>query len=170
MTVDSHLQADCAKCCGLCCVGPAFDANQGFGFDKPAHTACCNLDAEHRCAIHDELRLRGFPACASFECYGAGQWVTQHLFGGKSWRTSPELAEQMFTLYRRIRVLHELMVLLELAIGRVPPDDAAPLAMCLYDIQKICAAGNERIDTFSESAMRERVQYLLRERFGLRAP
>jgi len=76
----------------------------------------------------------------------------------------------MFTLYRRVRVLHELMVLLELAIGRVPPDDAAPLAMCLYDIQKICAAGNERIDTFSESAMRERVQYLLRERFGSRAP
>ncbi len=170
MTVDSPLHADCAKCCGLCCVAPAFDADQGFGFDKPAHTACRNLDADHRCAIHAALRVQGFPACAAFDCYGAGQWVTQHLFGGRSWRTSPELAARMFTLYGTVRVLHELMVLLELAIGRVSPADAAPLARCLFDIQNICAAGHELIDTFSESALRERVRGLLRERLGSRAP
>lgn len=164
MTIDSRLRADCAKCCGLCCVAPAFDADQGFGFDKPAHVACRNLDADHRCAIHDQLRVRGFPACAAFDCHGAGQWVTQQLFDGKSWRTSPELARQMFTVYGRVRVLHELMVLLELAMGRVSPGDAAPLARCLYDIQNICAAGNKLLDTFSESALRERVRHVLRER------
>jgi hypothetical protein len=166
MTVHSRLHADCAKCCGLCCVAPAFDADQGFGFDKPAHTACRNLDAAHRCGIHAELRVRGFPACAAFDCYGAGQWVTQHLFGGKSWRTSPELAAQMFTLYGRVRVLHELMVLLELAIGRVSPGAAAPLARCLFEIQNIRAAGPELIGTFSESALRERVRHVLREHLG----
>jgi hypothetical protein len=166
MTVDARLKADCAKCCGLCCVAPAFDADQGFGFDKPAHTACRNLAADHRCAIHAELRLRGFPACATFDCYGAGQWVTQHLFGGKSWRTSPELAARMFTLYGRVRVLHELMLLLELAIGRVSPGNAAPLARCLFDIQNIRAAGHGLIDTFDVSALRARVRHVLREHLG----
>jgi hypothetical protein len=122
------------------------------------------LDADHRCAIHAALRARGFPACATFDCYGAGQWVTQHLFGGKSWRTSPKLAARMFTLYGRVRVLHELMVLLELAIARVAPGETAPLARCLLDIQNIRAAGHELIDTFSESALRERVRHVLRER------
>jgi hypothetical protein len=121
MTIDSQLRADCAKCCGLCCVAPAFDADQGFGFDKPAHTACRNLDADHRCAIHAALRARGFPACATFDCYGAGQWLTA-------------------------------------------PGETAPLARCLLDIQNIRAAGHELIDTFSESALRERVRHVLRER------
>lgn len=170
MTVASPLHADCTKCCGLCCVAPAFDAAQGFGFDKPAHTACRNLDAAHRCAIHAQLRVRGFPSCAAFDCHGAGQWVTQHLFGGKSWRTSPGLAAQMFTVYGRVRVLHELMVLLELAIDRVSPGDAGPLARCLLDIQHIRAGGPELLGTFSESALRERVRHVLRERLGSRAP
>jgi hypothetical protein len=170
MTIDSPLHADCAKCCGLCCVAPAFDADQGFGFDKPAHTACRNLAGNHRCAIHAHLRVRGFPACAGFDCYGAGQWVTQHLFGGKSWRTSPELAARMFTLYGRVRVLHELMALLELAIARVSPGEDAPLARCLFDIQNIRAAGHALLDTFSESALRERVRQELCECLGSRAP
>ncbi|HEY6453994.1 MAG TPA: hypothetical protein VIY90_01800 [Steroidobacteraceae bacterium] len=168
MTVDSQLHADCAKCCGLCCVAPAFDADQGFGFDKPAHTACRNLAADNCCVIHAQLRVRGFPACAAFDCHGAGQWVTQQLFGGRSWRTSPELAAQMFTLYGRVRVLHELMALLELAIGRVSPGAAAPLARCLFDIQNIRAAGHELIDTFSESGLRARVRQVLREHLGSR--
>src|SRR5579863_8626684 len=111
----ARLRADCARCCGLCCAAPAFMAVQGFGFDKPAHTACRHLGADHRCVIHAELGMRGFPACSAFDCYGAGQRVTQ-LFAGKSWRSSPETAARMFTLYARFRALHELMALLDLAI------------------------------------------------------
>jgi hypothetical protein len=76
---------------------------------------CSHLRSDNRCSIHADLRVRGFPGCASYDCYGAGQWVTRH-FEGATWRTSPEIAAQMFDAFRRARVLHELMAMLRVAI------------------------------------------------------
>jgi hypothetical protein len=163
MRDEYRLRADCARCCGLCCVAPAFDAEQGFGFDKPAHTACRNLERNHRCIIHDELRDRGFPACATFDCFGAGQRVTQQLFGGESWQTSPETAARMFSLYARYRVLHELMALLELAIQQVRPADAVPLEQCLRRIEGICQAGADCACGIDVAALNKNVRALIRE-------
>ena len=133
-----QLRADCSRCCGLCCVGPAFDADQGFGFDKPAHRPCANLRPDFRCAIHRERRSLGFPSCVTFDCHGAGQRVTQQLFGGKSWRSSPELAPRMFDAYSRYRALHELMALLEVAIARAPSPDAQRLREARQFIDELC--------------------------------
>jgi hypothetical protein len=162
MTVASRLQADCTRCCGLCCVAPAFDADQGFGFDKPAHSACPNLGMDHRCGIHDELRARGFPACAGFDCFGAGQWVTQELFGGKSWQESPEIAARMFRLYARYRVLHELRALLELALQRVAPVNAGQLEECRRRLEGICQAGADPACNIDLEALRKSVRTLIR--------
>jgi hypothetical protein len=109
------LQPDCAKCCGLCCVAPAFDADQGFGFDKPAHEPCRNLREDFKCTIHGNLVESGFRGCQVFDCHGAGQRTTQHLFQGASWRESPDLAQRMFAAYSRMRTLHEQLVLLNAA-------------------------------------------------------
>ena len=149
-----QLKADCSKCCGLCCVGPTFYADQGFGFDKPAHTPCANLRADFRCAIHDELGVRGFPACATFDCYGAGQRVTQQLFGGKSWRSSPDLAPRMFDAYYRYRALHELMALLELAAERVSWHEAVVLRRLGEHIDELCESGAATISTLSIKDLR----------------
>ena len=163
----ARLRADCARCCGLCCVASAFSAEQGFGFDKAAHTACRHLGADHCCAIHAELRVRGFPACAAFDCYGAGQWVTQQVFGGRSWRSSSEIASRMFSLYPIYRALHEFMALLDLAVAQVPPADAIALEHCLRDIESICQAGTNLPDASGVSALRQQVRRLLREHRGL---
>ena len=149
-----QLRADCTKCCGLCCVGPAFDAGQGFGFDKPAHTPCANLRADFRCAIHDELGPRGFPACVTFDCYGAGQRVTQRLFEGKSWKSSPELAPRMFDAYYRYRALHELMALVELASERVPLREALALGHIRQLIDELCESGAALATTLSIEDLR----------------
>lgn len=160
------LRADCTKCCAICCVAPPFDANQGFGFDKAAHSACSNLRTNLRCGIHDGLRSRGFPACASFDCYGAGQRVTQHLFGGRSWQSSPQVALQMFNAYFRYRALHELMALLEMAIQRVSPRDALQLREQLRFIDGLCESGTAAADTVRIDAIRKDV--LSRVRVALR--
>lgn len=152
-----RLQADCAKCCALCCVAPAFDADQGFAFSKPAHTACANLRTDARCAIHDDLASRGFPACAAFDCYGAGQRVTQQLFGGASWRSSPEMARRMFDAYFRYRALHELMAALELAIQRASPPDVVRLREQLRRIDELCESAEALADTVRIDAIRKDV-------------
>jgi hypothetical protein len=166
--VNSKLQLDCAKCCGLCCISPPFDADQGFGFDKPAHTACRNLTGDFRCSIHHELRIRGFPACAAFDCYGAGPWITQTVFGGASWQSSPQIAQRMFTLYPRYRALHELMWLLELASGQGAAADAAPLLHCLHEIETLCEGGADVVERVEVSALRREVRTVLRSHAHVR--
>ena len=115
-TADARFKADCAACCALCCVAPAFDAEQGFGYDKAAHIPCTNLLDDFRCRIHNDLGSCGFSGCVVYDCHGAGQWVTQVLFNGASWRDSPQLAQAMFAAFARQTVLHELMLLLTTAL------------------------------------------------------
>src|SRR5215471_14109732 len=111
-TLPAALRADCSRCAGLCCVVPAFFSVQGFAFDKPAHTACAHLTAADRCAIHADRTARGFPGCVDFDCYGAGQRVTQELFHGTSWRRSAETAARMFRAYSCCLALHRSMAAL----------------------------------------------------------
>ena len=125
MTWPERLRADCARCAGLCCVATAFAASVDFAIDKPAGRACPHLDSEFRCDIHAGLRQRGFRGCAVYDCFGAGQHVSQVTFGGTDWRQRPELAQQMFQVFSIVRQLHELLWHLDQARRLQPP---APLA------------------------------------------
>ena len=81
----AHLRADCSRCAGLCCVAPAFAASADFAIDKPAGTPCPNLRDDFRCGIHAAAAASaGFPGCEVFDCFGAGQQLTQVTFGGRS--------------------------------------------------------------------------------------
>jgi hypothetical protein len=124
----ARLRPDCAQCSGLCCVAPPFDADQGFGHDKAAHEPCRHLAPDFRCRIHGRLLENGYPGCASFDCFGAGQRVTQQLFGGRNWSRNPEIAARMFDTYARVRSLHELMAMATLAQDHVT-SEAGQLAL-----------------------------------------
>lgn len=103
------LRGDCARCAALCCVVPAFARSSDFAFDKPALTPCRNLLADHRCGIHDSLRGQGMVGCTVYDCFGAGQRVTQETFGGASWRDDPELLVAMAEVFPQVRLLHEVL-------------------------------------------------------------
>jgi Pentapeptide repeats (8 copies) len=126
----ADLRADCARCFALCCVAPAFRASADFAITKPAGRPCLHLGADFGCEIHDALRPSGFPGCAVFDCFGAGQQVAQVTFGGRDWRSAPELAEPMFAAFAVLRPLHELMWHLNEALALAPP---GPLADGLRD-------------------------------------
>ena len=123
-TAAASLRADCASCFALCCVVPAFAASADFAITKPAGRPCPNLQASFRCGIHTELRPRGFPGCVAYDCFGAGQRVSQVTFAGQDWRHHPELAPQMFQVFPVMRQLHELLWYLTTALA-LPP--ARPL-------------------------------------------
>ncbi len=103
------LRADCERCFGLCCVAPAFAASADFAIDKDAGQPCPHLRSDFRCGIHSALRQRGFPGCAVYDCFGAGQKVAQVTFGGRDWRRAPRTASQMFEVFTTMRQLHELL-------------------------------------------------------------
>lgn len=103
------LRADCARCFGLCCVAPGFAASAEFAIDKPAGQACPHLEPRFRCAIHPRLRALGFAGCTVYDCFGAGQRVSQVTFGGRDWRGAPRTARPMFDAFAVMRQLHELL-------------------------------------------------------------
>ncbi|CAM5671103.1 MULTISPECIES: pentapeptide repeat-containing protein [Streptomyces] len=105
-----ELRGDCGSCFGLCCVALPFTASADFARDKPAGTPCPNLREDHRCGIHARLRDEGFTGCTVYDCFGAGQKVSQVTFGGRDWRTgSREDARRMFDVFPVVRRLHELL-------------------------------------------------------------
>jgi len=114
------LRADCGRCFGLCCVAPVFSASADFAIDKPAGHPCPHLQLSFRCGIHEDLRGHGFRGCAVYDCFGAGQQVSQVTFGGRDWRRGPQSAQQMYQVFAIMRQLHELLWYLVAALG-LPP-------------------------------------------------
>lgn len=159
------LRAECGRCAALCCVAPAFDAVQGFGFDKPAHHACRHLRQDNRCDIHGDLHALGFPGCAVYDCHGAGQWVTEQLNGGHSWRLETDGGERMFAQFMRLRPLFELAMLLTLAIQRGGHSEALDRAMrsMLAELESVRDAEAAGHPVFNAMPWRERVFVLLRQ-------
>lgn len=105
----ASLRADCESCFALCCVVPAFVASADFAISKPAGQACPHLQPDFRCGIHTRLRQKGFRGCTVYDCFGAGQKVSQVTFGGHDWQQDPETARQMFQVFPVMRDLHELL-------------------------------------------------------------
>ncbi|MDA5093944.1 hypothetical protein O2N63_07570 [Aliiroseovarius sp. KMU-50] len=109
------LTADCNACMGICCVAPSFEKSAEFALTKPALTPCPHLNDKDRCKIYRNLDWHGFSACAKFDCKGAGQYLTQVVYPGKSWRDNPELKAAMAESYRRLRRVHDMLEIFTLA-------------------------------------------------------
>ena len=114
------LRANCESCFGLCCVALFFSASEGFPVDKDAGQPCLNLQHDFRCCVHKSLAERGLKGCLAFDCFGAGQKVSQISFGGNDWRNVPESAKQMFQVFLIMRQLHELLWYLTEALTLQP--------------------------------------------------
>ncbi|WP_338448835.1 pentapeptide repeat-containing protein [Niallia oryzisoli] len=112
------LRADCENCFGLCCVALPFAASADFAVDKDGGTPCTNLQTDFRCCIHKDLREKGFRGCAVYECFGAGQKVSQATFDGRDWKDNPETAKKMFAVFPIMQQLHEMLWYLTEALSR----------------------------------------------------
>jgi hypothetical protein len=152
-----NLAADCGRCVGLCCVAPAFVASADFAFSKPAGVACRHLDADARCSIHDRLVPSGFPGCAAYDCFGAGQ-RTVALFGGGGGRSV-----RMLRAFEVVRQLHELLWYVTDALSRpaAAPVHAA-LAAARAAVDAAVDAGPDALESTDPAAHRAAVAPLLR--------
>ncbi|WHY78427.1 pentapeptide repeat-containing protein [Neobacillus sp. WH10] len=109
--------ADCENCFGLCCVALPYAKSADFPIDKDGGTPCSNLQSDYRCGIHNNLRQKGYRGCAVYECFGAGQKVSQVTFDGNDWRDHPELAKEMFRVFPIMQQLNEMLYYLNEALS-----------------------------------------------------
>lgn len=105
----SELKSNCNNCFGLCCVALPYGKSSDFPFTKDGGTPCRNLCSNNLCTIHGQLREKGFRGCVSYECFGAGQHVSQSIYKGNDWREDAEHAEEMFAVFPVVQQLHEML-------------------------------------------------------------
>lgn len=131
--------------------------------DKPAGQPCGNLRDDFRCGIHEQLPQRGFPGCVVFDCFGAGQRLTQETFGGRDWRSSPGIAGDMFAALPIMRQLHELMWYLTEALKLPEARRLHPkLSAALAETDQLAARPVGELRTLDVDGHRGRVNPLLR--------
>ncbi|GAA0781205.1 hypothetical protein E1180_20685 [Roseibium denhamense] len=111
------LDPDCASCAALCCVVFAFDRSESFAYDKGAGEVCKNLAPDNTCKIFEKRSALGYQGCITYNCYGAGQRVTQEVFNGRSWRDDKALLTPMGEALSVLRRIHEQLMLLRAATG-----------------------------------------------------
>lgn len=152
----STLRANCADCFALSCTAFGFQRSADFPINKPAGTPCLNLAEDFSCSIHHSLRARGFRGCTVFDCFGAGQYVSQNLFGGASWRERPNTSADMFSTFAVVRQLHEMLwYLVEAAERATTSELSGPVAELRNEVlrtldgdaSEIIASDVERIRT-----------------------
>lgn len=164
----TDLRADCANCAGLCCVATAFSRSADFAIDKEAGQPCPNLREDFRCGIHGELRQRGFSGCTVYDCFGAGQRVTQVTFGGRDWRGSPGIAARMFDAFGVMRQLHELLWYLSEALTLAAAQPVhAELRDALADVERLAQGDPDALAALDVAARRRDVAVLLRRASAL---
>jgi len=159
----ADLRADCTRCFALCCVVPAFAASADFAVTKPAGRACPNLGADDRCTIHADLRERGFPGCVAYDCFGAGQHLSQVTFGGRDPRADAATGPLLAAAYPAVRGLHELLryVLEALALPAAASLHAR-LAAAAARLDRLAAGSARELAALDAEAARRDVDPLLR--------
>jgi uncharacterized protein YjbI with pentapeptide repeats len=159
--VTDDLRADCSNCFALCCVALPFTASADFAITKSAGTPCRNLLADHRCGIHADLRAKGFPGCTVFDCFGAGQKVSQTTFGGVGWRGAGD-RQRVFDAFTIMLPLHELLWYLAQARTLGPARSLHARMSAVYEeIERITLSSSDTLLAVDVTAHRKDVNELL---------
>ncbi|MFF2886151.1 pentapeptide repeat-containing protein [Paenibacillus sp. NPDC057967] len=158
----TRLHADCERCFGLCCTALPFAASADFAIDKHAGQPCPNLQTDHRCGVHRDLRKLGFKGCTVYDCFGAGQHVSQVTFEGRDWREHPESAKLIFEVFPAMWQLHELLWYLNEALTRPEAAEIHPeLQRALDDTERLVLLDAESLLKVDVPGWRAEVNQLL---------
>jgi uncharacterized protein YjbI with pentapeptide repeats len=109
-----------------------------------------------------------------YDCFGAGQKVSQVTFGGQDWRNAPRTAKQMFEVFPIMRDLHELLWYLSEAVTLpVAGPLHAELSRALGVTRALTGQGPDALLELDVAAHRQDVNELLlaaseRARAGVR--
>lgn len=106
--LEAALHIDCKKCSGLCCVALYCMKTDGFPENKQAGVPCKNLMIDFRCEIHGLLTAKKMKGCLAYDCFGAGQKVTQSYYDNENWRTNPDKADEIFRIFMKVVQLHQI--------------------------------------------------------------
>lgn len=158
------LSIDCRRCHGLCCAALYFAKAEGFPEDKAPGVPCRYLASDFRCRVHEDLLPRGFRGCAAYDCFGAGQKVSQRHYPGRNWQEEPDLLEEECRTFLAVYALHQMLWYLaearELAEGDAVLE--REIVACSEELRAMTLAPPTRLWELDLEACRDRANSLLR--------
>ncbi len=155
---------DCEKCCGLCCVALYCMKSDGFPANKIAGKPCQNLMPDFRCAIHSKLVQSKMKGCLAYDCFGAGQKVTQDCFPAMNWNTHPKKANQIFDVFLVVFGLHQMLwYLIEASTLNLGEIINSEIDALIGENERMTALVPDDILNLDVNAYRLRVNELLKE-------
>lgn len=104
----NEMKADCFKCSGLCCTALFFSKMDGFPENKPSGKSCMNLQKDFLCKIHDSLVQYKMKGCIGYDCFGAGQYVTQSIYKNNTWQDNKEKSQEIFDVFVVVFHLYQI--------------------------------------------------------------
>lgn len=160
----SKLAIDCKKCSGLCCVALCYMKVDGFPSNKPAGKPCGNLMPDFRCAIHPQLVQANMKGCLAYDCFGAGQKVTQICFPDSDWKNSPKKASDIFEVFLILFRLHQLLWYLLEALSLVAAEQlASDIEALIIDNEQMTALSPVEILNLDVEKYKIKVNQVLRK-------
>jgi uncharacterized protein YjbI with pentapeptide repeats len=152
-----QLKSDCYKCSGLCCTALFFSKMDGFPENKIAGMPCINLQKDFKCKIHTDLEKNKMKGCIGYDCFGAGQHVTQMIFIGQTWQELPAQAKEIFDVFVVVFQLYQIRYFLAEALNicqtKAMKDDIYSLIM---ENEAMCNLNPKDIQIIDVESYRDR--------------
>lgn len=141
-------RSDCSRCAALCCIAYPSEDMPGFSASKEAGERCPKLGAAGDCTIYENREEQGFTGCVRYECFGAGQYVTETLFGGVTYDADDAVLARMAEVFLAMRPVSDLNFLArKLAREAHEGDTRAKAAELAVQLAKIAGTREHLLET-----------------------
>ena len=159
-----ELKVDCSKCSGLCCTALFFSKIDGFPEDKIAGKPCTKLQNNYLCKIHNDLEKLNMKGCIGYDCFGAGQHVTQCIYKGETWKTLGEKSQEIFDVFVVIFQLYQIRYFLEEARTIIPARELwGEIEKLINENEMLCNYTPENILNIDVEGHRSNVNNVLKK-------
>ncbi|MDD2371241.1 MAG: pentapeptide repeat-containing protein [Firmicutes bacterium] len=158
------LKVDCARCSGLCCVALCFRKIDGFPENKKAGKPCKNLKNDFRCGIYPDLMEEKMKGCLTYDCFGAGQKVTNHIYYNKDWLNNPKDSANIFNIFLIIFQFNQMLWYLIEAYTLIKDDNLlSEIDLLINEYQQITIIKHEDLLQIDIENYRLRVNKVLKQ-------
>lgn len=159
-----QFKIDCSKCSGLCCTALFFSKIDGFPENKSAGKPCIKLQHNYRCMIHHELEKRNMKGCIGYDCFGAGQHVTQHIYKGETWQTAQEKSKEIFEVFVVIFQLYQIRYFLEESKTIIPAKELwSDIQNLINENEVLCNSDPQTILEIDYENYRDSINIILKQ-------
>ena len=102
--------------------------------------------------------------CIGYDCFGAGQQVTQIIYQGQTWRDMPNLATEIFDVFIMVFKLYQIRYYLTEAMLLIPAQPLKNSVQSLIEENiKICQDQPGNILSFDLEQYRHRANHILKQ-------